>query len=260
MTYKRKTNLEVRPLLMEVPIEVQQVMKAAPFQQFIETLEAPIAAVVKEQSISFIEARGHVALSMLEMGRRLIHLRSILEPLKKWKEYINLWPNFTQATAYRYIWAWENAQRLLPPAMLKVAAVDGYKIIDPRKGKTFAGKYAIAFKRVTKKLGPPPAEDEEKAREFLREVVVEKKKLTLVPARTVEWSRERMEGLQIKILTTVAAVLKQVPEDAKKEFIVNMFETMQSLVTGPSLNEKNPAVRKVDNKKAKVDNTKAVAA
>lgn len=188
-----------------------------PFRAFLEPLSKDLAATVREESKAFLMARAQTANGQLEMGKHLGRLREVLEPEKLWKRYINLFPNFTQASAYRYIWAWENAQRVLPPAVLTVATAGGYKLIDSRKGGRFAGKYGEAWRRAEKKLGPAPAEDTGKARVFLDAVLAEKRKLA-VQVRRVKmprWSESRGRELAERVTLTFEHCYRQVPAKSR---------------------------------------------
>lgn len=238
MAYTRKTR--VRPTMVvngagsvKNGSELALVTVSNALGSFISSLgDEKMGVEVAERSSAFAEARRTAGMGILAMGEHLNRLREILEPLKKWKEYLGLIPNFTQASAYRYIWGWENANRVLPPAVARVATIEGYKLVETKKNGKLAPPIARAFKRVEKKLGPAPVDDEAKAREFLRAVMEEKRKRPVVEL-TPAWSDERERELQESMLKRFATDLKRVPESHRTVFsgaiLVQFTELVESV-------------------------------
>jgi hypothetical protein len=218
-TYKRGLNLVARPLIIEEGKD--QLALPATIDSFMSKVPEKVREKVQEDTRLFLRARQIAGVGYLAMGQYLSEARAILEPLKLWKEYINCFPNFSQPTAYRMIWAYENGQKMLPPATLKVAAAEGYKIVENRKSGGFVGKFGAAFKRVEKRLGPAPKEDEDKAKEFLRAVMEEKKKMTvrIFTGNQRTWTISIAAELQRKLTHLVIRQLQRVPVDKRPKFV-----------------------------------------
>ena len=70
-------------------------------------------------------------LSKLAIGKELVTLREILEPRKKFCDYLRKnFPTCSVATAYRWIENYEIAKEKLPEGFLRVAMAQGYHVID----------------------------------------------------------------------------------------------------------------------------------
>lgn len=190
--------------------------------EFASTLKPAAREAVLTHSKAFLDARAIYATSELSMGEHLYALRQTLEPLAKWKVYINLLPNMSQASAYRYIWRWENARKVLPPATLKVAAREGFKLISFRKGEEFAPGYGEAFKRVTRRMGKPPSNDEGKAKVFLTEVLKEKKK-----AKRGNGKKVTEAALAKRVVHAFKLALAQLPPTRHQPFVQKVMSEVE---------------------------------
>lgn len=182
--------------------------------EFAAALDEAARKTVTVHTEAFLANRATYAQSELAMGEHLKALRDVLEPLGKWKAYLSLLPNLSQASAYRYIWRWENATRVLPPATLKVAAAEGFKLISFQKGKEFAPGYDKAFQRVVKRIGKPPAEDEAKARVFLDTVLEETKRVRKRPKKAVDEN-----ALRERVLKVFRSALARLPQARHFSFV-----------------------------------------
>jgi hypothetical protein len=80
---------------------------------------------------SLTEEMQRHGLSKLAIGRELVRLREILEPKRKFCDYLRRnFPTCSVATAYRWIENYENAKQLLPERFVDVAMAQGYHVID----------------------------------------------------------------------------------------------------------------------------------
>jgi hypothetical protein len=139
------------------PDAVQLVVMQSKMDKTLEGLDERVKAEVKAETQAFLQAREVFGNAGLEMGRHLARVRDLLEPIKRWKLWVRTVPTMSTSTAYRFINTWENAQKTLPPATLKVALLGGHRIISQDKDAGFLGTYEQAAKNVTARLGPPPA-------------------------------------------------------------------------------------------------------
>lgn len=208
--YKRKTQIEL------VPSTGITVPRLTEIEQILTDVAVGARNKVLAETKAFYQAKHAAGLSYLAMGQHLSVIRDTLEPLEKWKLYINLLPNITQATAYRMIWASENAERALPKATREVAITDGYKLISSKKDETFAPGYEAAVKQVTKELGPAPERSEDEARKWLTAVMQAKRKLR--SARSSASTTVTIETQEARIIGDVERAIAALPEDNRAEF------------------------------------------
>lgn len=192
MSYTRKTKLSIVPKAV------------VPNMDELNTVIAELTVTQRNKVVvetrAFYHARSQAGLGFLAMGRHLTELQATLEPVKKWKAFLRLLPNVSQATAYRMIWAYQNAERLLPKATREVAVREGYRITSWMREGGFAQDYQGAVAEVTKRLGPAPADDEAKAGQWLRAVLTKKRELgkrTAVTMITIE-AKENMFLRQVE--------------------------------------------------------------
>lgn len=202
-----------------------QFAPATQFQTKIDGFAAGLSAHARDAVVSltkdFVAERQAAGNSYLEMGKTLKKLRELLEPLQKWKEYLRLLPNMTQATAYRMIWAFENAERTLPAATLQAAVAGGYKLISNEKNKGIAAGYAQAFARVRKRMGDPPEKDPVAATKFLDAVVAEKR--TKGPKRV--WKEVELKKM---VLRALQRALSHLPPERHAGFVQSVFAAVES--------------------------------
>src|SRR4051812_10694774 len=92
--------------------------RSLPSLEGVRELVADLGTTEREtvlnETTEFFRARQSGMLSYLSMGEHLARVRDVLEPHELWKKYASALPNMGIATAYRMIWAWENAQNALP--------------------------------------------------------------------------------------------------------------------------------------------------
>lgn len=110
------------------------------------------------------KAMSDVKTGVLRIGAALLEAELLLKPRKLWVPYLNSFPNFKQAQAYRYINGYKAAKTNLPPAVLEVALTTGMDIIG-NKDRPF-GKYTDAAKL----LPPPKDADTGKATAWLNQL------------------------------------------------------------------------------------------
>lgn len=155
-------------------------------------------------------------MSTLAIGEHLERVREILEPQEKFITYLKALPNFSQATAYRMIWTWQNAQKVLPAVTLRVAMVGGFnRIISNEKDGGWAKPYQQAVKNLTERLGKPPDDDTTAAHNWLVELMKEKRTVNKTAARAAP----ARSTLEINVVKQFVRTLKRVPMNEQPEFI-----------------------------------------
>lgn len=122
-----------------------------------------LMAAIKEDMQAF-------ATSALRLGMHLQQAHERLNPLSLFVPFLNHIPGFSTATAYRYMGAYQNAQKLLPEAIVRQALASGMDIISYQKDKPF-GRY----QEVVKRLPPPKDPTPDQAIKWLEEVDYEYK-------------------------------------------------------------------------------------
>lgn len=174
MTSRRRSALALRPA-RAAPItkDVDQLHMT----EFLKELPAHDAKLVEGETMAFLHARFEGQRSYLAMGQHLEKIQGVLEPAGKFLTYLQYLPNVSQATAYRMIWAWQNAQRVLPEATLQAAMLQGYKLISWQKDGGFTSQFARAIAKVEREMGPPPARDLTKAHKWLARVAEVKREM-----------------------------------------------------------------------------------
>jgi hypothetical protein len=96
-----------------------------------KTLAAPEQRAVFLATQTLSEEMEKHGLSKLAIGQQLVRLREILEPKKKFCDYLRRnFPTCSVATAYRWIEQYETAKDKLPESFMKVAMSQGYHVID----------------------------------------------------------------------------------------------------------------------------------
>lgn len=102
---------------------------------------------------SLTEEMQKHGLSKLAIGRELVRLREILEPKRKFCDYLRRnFPTCSVATAYRWIENYESAKQMLPERFVNVAMAQGYHVIDAK---------------VISQLPPPHTQDKAKILAYL---------------------------------------------------------------------------------------------
>lgn len=183
---------------------------------------------ILSETASFIDARIRGARCYLEMGEHLSAVRRILEPIELFLEYVRIVPGLSQATAYRTIYAYENASRTLPEATLKVAMAGGYKLVSNKKDEAYLPSVAPAIAKVEEELGPAPETDEKKAKEWLDRVVSIRKESITSPRRKRS-ARPDLRMLEKRILDTFEKAYMIVSVTDRKRFSQHVVERIQSV-------------------------------
>lgn len=83
---------------------------------------------VKNETIAAYEDRKTERESRLSLGKRLSHVRSILEPVGGWVSWCHDVFNMSVATAYRYIKNFQIVSNKVPKPVLTVALQLGYEL------------------------------------------------------------------------------------------------------------------------------------
>lgn len=207
-------------------------------EKVLEGVHGDDKATVIEETQALLAARGDAGMSSLSMGEHLEKVRRILEPQEKFLDYLKALPRFSQATAYRMIWSWENAQRILSPVTLRVAMVEGYnRIISNEKGGDWATPFKQAAKNVISRIGNPPEDTTENAHAWLAELMKEKRVL----------SKAQTRGSPPKSVTEVLFVkrflqtLKRIPLAEQQEFVQHVIGMILKATNFPSYKAKPAA-------------------
>ena len=109
------------------------------------------AVLIETQSLT--EEMERHGLSKLAIGAHLLRLRDILEPKRKFCDYLRRhFPACSQATAYRWINNYLAAKDSLPDSFLRTAMSQGYHVIDAT---------------AVEKLPPPKTHDRTKITAYL---------------------------------------------------------------------------------------------
>jgi hypothetical protein len=218
--YERKAKQELVPVKSST---TELVIIQSKMDKAIEGLDKTVQAEVKNETRAFLDARDAFGHAGMEMGRHLARIRDLLEPIKRWKLWVRTVPNMSTSTAYRFINTWENAQKTLPPATLKVALLGGHRIISQDKDAGWLGIYKDAAENVTKRLGPPPAVDEGKAKKWVDELIAERRHLVKLGQGAKADQEVELEPLEIQILNKFENLLERIPDDRKEAFATRVI-------------------------------------
>jgi len=214
------------------PDVAQLVIVQSKMDKAIEGLDERIKSEVKSETQAFLQAREVFGNAGLEMGRHLARIRDLLEPIKRWKLWVRTVPTMSTSTAYRFINTWENAQKTLPPATLKVALLGGHRIISQDKDGGFLGTYEQAAKNVTQRLGPPPADNEQQAKKWIDELLVERRRIVKLAGSDNANQEIELEPLEMQIVNKFENLLERLPEDKRGEFASRVIGMLMTAAKG----------------------------
>lgn len=189
-------------------------------EEIIRDLSVRDQKLVLNETTEFLAARAAGARSYLEMGRHLERVQQVLEPTGKFLAYIQCVPNLSQATAYRNIWAWQNAQRLLPPATREEAMTMGIKLISWEKDGDFTPQFKRAIAKVEREMGLPPDKDHKKAEAWLHRLLEVKRELS--PKTRIF----HPENASIRLLRAFQHFLDRIPPEDRRDAaarLIGMF-------------------------------------
>jgi hypothetical protein len=114
--------------MAQIQLIPRSAMESMPWWKTLTASEQR-AVFVGTQSLS--EEMEKCGLSKLAIGQQLVRLREILEPKRKFCDYLRRnFPTCSMATAYRWIEQYEMAKDKLPEGFMKVAMSQGYHVID----------------------------------------------------------------------------------------------------------------------------------
>lgn len=175
-------------------------------------LEPQVRDKVVELTNSLRQAFTEVRTGVLKIGKDLSELEMILKPRGLWLPYLNSFPNFKQAQAYRYINGYTVAQKHFPQAVLDVILNTGMDMIGT-KDRPF-GKY----QEIVKQLPPPKDADAGKALAWCNQVEMKYRESRKRENRTVS-----VENLQKDAFLAVTKKYHQVPEKKQLQWIRNLM-------------------------------------
>jgi hypothetical protein len=159
---------------------------------------------------SLTEEMQKHGLSKLAIGKELVRLREILEPKRKFCDYLRRnFPTCSVATAYRWIENYENAKQMLPERFISVAMAHGYHVIDAA---------------VIAKMPPPRTQDRGKIITYLAQ---------LKKARKSSISDRKLadpHALKQECVNFVSARFRRLPQDdlGRSAWIESLFEDLFS--------------------------------
>lgn len=175
-------------------------------------VEPAVREKMMEITANLRTAFTNVRAGFLEIGKQLSEAEMLMKPRGLWVAYLNSFPNFKQAQAYRYINGYNIATKQLPPAVLEVVLSTGMDMIGT-KDRPF-GKY----QDVVKQLPPPKDADSGKAVAWLNKVEAEYKK-----SRKRENKVVNSKSLQIAAFKSVMRAYKNVPEKNQLQWVRGLF-------------------------------------
>lgn len=158
------------------------------------------------------QAFADVRVGVLKIGALLSEAEMIMKPRGLWVNYLNSFPNFKQAQAYRYINGYLVAQKHFPPAVLDVILSTGMDMIGT-KDRPF-GKY----QDVVKMLPPPKDADTGKATAWLNQVEARYRESRKKGSKEVNTA-----SLQKDAFLAITKKYSQVPERNQLQWLRKLF-------------------------------------
>lgn len=177
-----------------------------------DLLEPQVRDRVVEITNNLRQAFADVRAGFLRIGKELSEAEMILKPRNLWVQYLNSFPNFKQAQAYRYINGYLVAQKHYPPAILDVILSTGMDMIGT-KDRPF-GKY----QEIVKLLPPPKDADSGKAVAWCNQVEKKYRESKKRENKTVD-----AVSLQRDAFLAVTKKYHQVPEKKQLQWIRNLM-------------------------------------
>jgi hypothetical protein len=111
------------------------------------------AMLIETQALT--EEMVKFGLSRLAIGEHLLNIRSVLEPKRKFVNFLKTQCRFSKATAYRYIETYVRVRDNVPDLVLRTAIARGYDVIDMT---------------MIQKLPPPKTQDRTKIVKYLEKI------------------------------------------------------------------------------------------
>ena len=130
----------------------------------LNKLEPAVRDEVSSLMASIVKSFTEVRVGYMKIGKDLFQASHLLQARGQFVAFLNGFPGFKQAQAYRYINAYKLATKYYPPAVLDAVLTTGIDLIgtDSRP----YGKY----EEVVKQLPPPKGDDMGKALDWLNRV------------------------------------------------------------------------------------------
>src|SRR5713226_1684275 len=156
--------------------------------------------------------------SILKVGEILSKVEMILKPRGIFTAYLNSLPGFNQASAYRFINAYNVAKTKYPPHVLDYIMASGIKMIGNEKKP-----YGV-YEDIVKKLPPPTPtgseeKDKEQAANWVNQVEARYRETRKRGART----EVNAEVLQREAFTAVLKRYAKVPDKKQLQWIRDLF-------------------------------------
>jgi hypothetical protein len=111
------------------------------------------AMLIETQALT--EEMVKFGMSRLAIGEHLLNIRSVLEPKRKFVNFLKTQCRFSKATAYRYIETYMRVRDNVPDLVLRTAIARGYDVIDMT---------------IIEKLPPPKTQDRTKIVKYLERI------------------------------------------------------------------------------------------
>ena len=177
---KDNTNMKESTTLIG-PIKVNGLTQKAVLD--LEKLEPAVREKVEDLERQMYENAGNMARGALGIGRALVEIQALLEPMKLFTFYLNRAAWLPSSTAYRYMAAYKRLQGRLPEAVVEKAIASGMTLFGYSDKKPY-GRYT----RALEEMPAPPAEERE-AEKWIYTLRLKAKELGQRPKRE---DRERI--------------------------------------------------------------------
>lgn len=177
-----------------------------------DLVEPAVREKMQTITLGLRDAFTSVRVGFLKIGSLLSEAEMIMKPRGLWVNYLNSFPNFKQAQAYRYINGFQIAQKNYPPAVLDVVLSTGMDLIGT-KDRPF-GKY----QDVVKQLPPPKDDDAGKAVAWCNKVEAAYKESRKKENKTVS-----TKDLQKNAFSAVLRNYAKVPDKQQLQWIRGLF-------------------------------------
>lgn len=181
------------------------------------------------------QAFTDVRVGFLKIGKELSDAEMLLKHRGLWVAYLNSFPNFKQAQAYRYINGYVIATKQLPSAILEVVLSTGMDMVGT-KDRPF-GKY----QDIVKKLPPPKDADSGKALAWLNVVEAKYRESRKAGNRVVN-----SKSLQMGAFKSILRAYGQVPEKGQLQWIRGLFGYVLGSLGMKQMEEITPQVPPAD--------------
>jgi len=157
------------------------------------------AMLIETQALS--EELVRFGMSRLAIGEHLHKIQTILEPKRKFVNFLKTRCRFSRATAYRYIEAYTKVKNNVPDLVLRTAISRGYDVIDMM---------------MMKKLPPPKTQDLKKITRYLE--TIEKVRRAERPSQEVD-AKYDPDILMREAFNFVSVRFNRLPDNGKSRSV-----------------------------------------